>query len=528
MAAPPDRHGSDLDALAATYQPSDEPEDRPATRRRLLAGALVGLVAAAVTWPVAPQSPALGEAVTGDPALAEQVADLMGPGGDRGVAGVAVALVAEGEVTTAALGHADAAGEVALRPDTPMEIGSVTKPLTGMLLADLASDGVVALDDAPAALLGVDDPALAGMTLEDLATHRSGLPREAISELTGPARFLLSGGNLYEGYDVERTIAAAEGFDLDGDHDPAYSNLGFSVLGQALAAAEGTTYPELLDDRLVGPLGLQRTTVATTPEEVPSDAATGWFANGVRPAPWTTEGLAPAGAGPWSTADDLGALLRAVIDGDAPGLDALEPRASFDDEVSVGLGWLRIDAGGGGPLLQHDGGTGGFLTYVGVQPDAARGVAVIASTDFLMAPNSVVPLGQALLDGDDAVADGPMPDLALPGLAFAVVLLLAAVGPTVRLAVRRRRRGRVMDRIDVAGSLVPVVLGLALARTIGGWQLVPGPWWSVAVAVGLGAVAACAVGWRSLSWASGERRWLRWTSAAVRAVVAALLVAAVF
>jgi len=496
---------------------------RPPVGRRLAVAAIVGLLAAGMTWPLAPRPPDLGGVSTGDAELAEQVGDLLG---GTGSGGVAVALVADGGMTTAALGHADAAREVPLTSDTPMEIGSVTKPLTGMLLADLVDEGIVGLDQTPAELLGHDDPGLATVTLEQLASHHSGLPREATADLTGPVSFLLTGGNLYKAYDVETLVGAATGHDLAGEHDGAYSNLGFALLGQSLAAATGLSYPDLLEARLLGPLGLDDTMVATGRTEVPEGAAVGWSANGVRPAPWIGAGAAPAGVGPWSTAEDLGRLLTALIDGDAPGVGALDRRADFDEATSIGLGWLWSHTDGGDEIAFHDGGTGGFLTFVALSPSTERGVALIASTDFLMTPNSLQPVGRALLEGSDTVGESLVPGFELGGLAWILVALLVSVAPTVRLAVRRRRRRRALDRIDVAGSLLPVLVGLALARTFGAWQLLPGPWWTVAVAVGIGSVAACTVGWRAMPTTSGSRPWIRWASAGVRAAIAALLLAA--
>jgi len=509
----------------ATVQRRADPigHHRPPAGRRLGVAAIVGLLAAALTWPLAPSPPDLGGVSTGDAELAGQLGELLGGAGSGGVA---VALVANGGMTTAALGHADAAREVPLTSETPMEIGSVTKPLTGMLLADLVDEGIVGLDQRPAELLGRDDPGLGAVTLEQLATHHSGLPREATADLTGPVSFLLSGGNLYKAYDVETLIGAATGHDLAGEHDGAYSNLGFALLGQSLAAATGRSYPELLEARLTGPLGLDDTMVATRRAEVPEGAAVGWSANGVRPAPWIGAGVAPAGVGPWSTAEDLGRLLTALMDGDAPGIGALDRRADFDEETSIGLGWLWSHTDDGEELVFHDGGTGGFLTFVALSPSTERGVALIASTDFLMSPNSLQPVGRALLEGSDTVGESVVPGLELGGLAWMVVALLVFVAPTVRLAVRRRRRRRALDRIDVAGSLLPVLFGLAAARTFGAWQLLPGPWWTVAVAVGIGSIAACTVGWRTTPTTSGSRPWIRWTSAGMRAAVATSLLAA--
>src|SRR3712207_4916848 len=67
------------------------------------------------------------------------------------------------------------AGEITADGDGVYEIGSVTKVYTGVLLADMAVRGEVALDDPYAGRLR---PAWRQRppTLEELATHRSGLP----------------------------------------------------------------------------------------------------------------------------------------------------------------------------------------------------------------------------------------------------------------------------------------------------------------------------------------------------------------
>ncbi len=131
-------------------------------------------------------------------------------------------------------------------PDGPLslfEIGSVTKVVTATLLADLVQDGVVAFDDPVAAYLPAAPPVKERpITLEDLATHRSGLPRL-------PTNMMVKGltvdrADPYAGLDDERMLQAIR--ETTPKRAPGlkfgYSNYGAGLLGYALARATDTTY----------------------------------------------------------------------------------------------------------------------------------------------------------------------------------------------------------------------------------------------------------------------------------------------
>ncbi len=124
----------------------------------------------------------------------------------------------------------DGAGIVARGPvngATQFEIGSVTKGFTALLLAEMVLKGDVALDDParrylPSVPLPMNGRAI---TLEDLATHTSGLPfmpDPLPATKTDIYRFLA-------GYKPKQ----APGANWD------YSNLGYWLLGEALAARAG-------------------------------------------------------------------------------------------------------------------------------------------------------------------------------------------------------------------------------------------------------------------------------------------------
>lgn len=227
---------------------------------------------------IAPWPARLSQQRTGDPTLAARAAQLAG---DDQRQGLAVAVLDHGRLTTAGLGTAGAGRPV--RPDTPFQIGSVTKTLTAAVLADMVADGTARPADRLRELLPdrqwtdpVGDITLA--ELAELAGQRSGLPRlrlsVAVAARSGLARF--TGANPYGDSPVDivaETNAAASQTKPPETYE--YSNLGFALLGEVLAAKAGRPYPELLRSRVLAPLGMSATTLPTPAAGPPVGAAQG-------------------------------------------------------------------------------------------------------------------------------------------------------------------------------------------------------------------------------------------------------------
>ena len=114
--------------------------------------------------------------------------------------------------------------------------------------------------------------------------------------------------------------------------------------------------------------------------------------------PWTGEALGPAG-GIRTTADDLGRLVAALLDGSARGTAALDPVARLSGGVRIGAAWLVLERRGA-VVTWHNGGTGGFRSIVALDRAAGVGVALVSATS-----RSVDRAGFALLE--ECVAAGP-------------------------------------------------------------------------------------------------------------------------
>lgn len=277
-----------------------------------------------------------------------------------------------------------------LGPRTLFEIGSITKVFTGTLLSDVARRGEVSLSDPLAQHLpdGVRVPSRAGkeITLIDLATHRSSLPR--LPTNLAPADV----ANPYADYTVEQMYDFLSGHELEREIGSAfeYSNLGVGLLGHALTRAAGaSSYEALVRRRILDPLRMGETGIEL------DDDMRAWMAQGHdergRPVPlWDIPALAGAGALRSNVVDMLRFLDANVgeptsaLEQSMRAAQAPQPGASLDDatQISVGLNWMVRTVGDTATaIVWHNGGTAGFRTFIGFDPRREIGVVVLANSN---------------------------------------------------------------------------------------------------------------------------------------------------
>jgi CubicO group peptidase (beta-lactamase class C family) len=469
---------------------------------------VAAILVAALGWLAGPRPTHLGDESTGDAQLAGRVRALVD---DRtGYRGLSVALVTRDSVSVAGLGD-DGTG-APVDAGTRFEIGSIGKPLTGMLLADLARTGTVRADEPLRELMPTvdfEDPDTAATTAEELASHRSGLPDVRI---TGPVRGAymamssLGGADPYAGASTEWLLSTVgDASSPGGAQEVGYSNYGMSVLGQALAERTGVPYPDLLQRRVLGPLGM-----ADTSHALPSPRAQGFTAGGRAVDPWRATGYAPAGLGAWSTATDLAKLVSATMAGTAPGAGAADPRFDAGGGERIGYGWFTGPDG----ITWHNGGTGGFSTYVGFDRAAGQGVVVLGNTD-----RSVDDLGRHLLGREGEEGGGfDVRDAVRIG-----VTIFFSVAGALGLLGAARQAG--IDRLRLVSNAAWGVTMPALAYAIGTWQTVPPLVWAAGVGLTGYASVRAARRWPDAP-VNGRSRhgWLRWATTAVNVAVAVAFV----
>jgi len=289
---------------------------------------------------------------------------------------ISAARVSKGDAAYFGAGPADSDAQTPADVATRYQIGSLTKAFTHLLLAEMAAVGAVGYDTTVADLIGerveFANPDVGRITLLELATHTSGLPRLpanlAFDEPADP----------YAGYgedDLLAAIASARHKQPLGDHY-AYSNFGAGLLGYLLGRVDGGGYAGALTERVLGPLGLAATGFD------PADRRAAGFSDGEVVPDWTFDAMAGAGA-LWSSAEDLVRLARIML-----GIldNRLEHALDADREViepaangyAVTRVW-HVAESPDGPVYWHNGGTSGFQSFFGFRPATDEAVVLLVS-----------------------------------------------------------------------------------------------------------------------------------------------------
>ena len=268
---------------------------------------------------------------------------------------------------------------------TVLEIGSITKVFTALIAQRLVDDGTISWQDHVFDLLpdtvrpDVDD----GTTLLHLATHTSGLPRlpefflASLTDTTCDPYRDLTVPQVLEAYARKEGKATPENATYD------YSNYGMGLLGHLLELRTGLPYDSLVQRWITDPLGMS-TTSGPRPGTARTMLARGHDADGEPTCAWHFGALGPAGA-LLSTPQDMALFLRAAMEDDPSLAHAfsatMRPQRSIPNG-KVGFAWHVDDMTGVifgmKPFVWHNGGTGGFSSYMALQPEERIGVVVLA------------------------------------------------------------------------------------------------------------------------------------------------------
>lgn len=252
----------------------------------------------------------------------------------------------------------------------------------------------------------------------DLATHTSGLPRLPALHPANPDDPYadLTEAQLRD-FLAQDTLTRAPGSQYE------YSNLGMGLLALALSRHAGVAYETLLEQRILGPLGMHDTRITLTPE-LEARSATGHDESLEPTHAWHFEMLAGAGA-LHSTLPDLLKLVRAVLDtGHGPlARDlafAIRTRRPTSATDSIGLAWHHLHVGTT-DVVWHNGGTGGFRSWLAIDIAHQRATVLLANVGGNF---PLDPIGLALLRGGDL----PPPPVVLSAIALPPEALERFVG----------------------------------------------------------------------------------------------------
>src|SRR4051812_42840644 len=335
--------------------------------RRLLLTVLIGAVTVALTsWML---SPHLAGTRNGDPTVLAHLDQQASWGWLTGYHDVAVAeidLTATQQVRLAGIGATDA---------TEMEVGSMTKAMTGLVIADAVRRGEIRMDAPVSTYLPQLEGSPAGTaTLHELVTHTAGYAEFGAATVRRAAwKAPLGLGFLTA--DTEQLTHETREQTLSSPGRYVYSTLGSAIAGQAVAAAAHMSYPDLMRTRLFDPLGMFHSAIEVDRALV----ADGQARTGLPVQPWVMDAYAPGGAAV-STAGDLAKLATALLDGTAPGMAALEPTTATDQaHTRSGHFWQVSAWENGQSITAHAGQTGGYASYLGLDIRRHKAVVVLSN-----------------------------------------------------------------------------------------------------------------------------------------------------
>ena len=310
-----------------------------------------------------------------------------------GIGGITAAVFKGDQVLWAqGFGWADPANRVPAGVRTIYRTGSISKSMTAVLLADLVEDGIVTLDDAlvdhlPEAEGLAGAPAgMAPITFRQMASHTAGLIREP--ELEGAAA-----GPIEDwGHKILASIPHTR-FDTIPGARYQYSNIGYGMLGYALQRAAGTSFMDLVEDRMFAPLGMRSSTFIVGPDL--------WHRVAVGFVNWedgTADRALPAlehegrgykvpNGGVYATVGDLATFGAAVMG--MTEYELLEPatrrevmtvHTPEDPESGYGVGFsirsVTLEDGTEVRFVGHGGSVAGYNMYLVFEPESGYGVAL--------------------------------------------------------------------------------------------------------------------------------------------------------
>jgi len=321
--------------------------------------------------------------------------------------GIVVGVIGPDGRRVIAYGHLDKGDSRPLDGHTIFEIGSATKVFTSLLLADMVQRGEVSLDDPVSKYLpaSVKMPERNGrvITLVDLATHTSGLPRLPSNlRPKDPA-------NPYADYSADQLYQFLSGYQLTRDigSQYEYSNLGGGLLGYVLARRAGMDYEALVRSRICDPLSMNSTRITLT-TEMKARLAVG-HNQGLETVKNWDLGILTGAGGLRSTANDMLTFLAANLGYTksplAPAMAAMLKvrRPTGQPGLEVALGW-HVFTTDGKEIIWHNGGTGGHRSFIGFDPQARIGVVALSNTFTNIGVDDI---GRHLLDASVPLAPAP-------------------------------------------------------------------------------------------------------------------------
>jgi CubicO group peptidase (beta-lactamase class C family) len=306
---------------------------------------------------------------------------------DKRIPGAVIGMARQSQLLVRkAFGLRDVSQRKPMSPEALFQVGSITKPVTAAIVGLLVSEGKLDWEDDLGKHLEASERLpewVQEVTLQQLLTHTSGLPRNPANRRNLPdspgVMLPYSTQELYAGLPAEPPTAG----------DWHYSNLGYALLGEVLRRASGKPYPELLEERLLQPLGMTRSGVHLPVKHEAQLAACYWTSDEewVERPRWRM-GEVCSFAGLYSNVDDLMRFAAAQYDSDSDALlkadlrgqlHAAQVTVDATQGRSMARGWFVQQAPGMGRILGHGGEVDGHSACVAVLLDSKMAIVVLTN-----------------------------------------------------------------------------------------------------------------------------------------------------
>ena len=311
---------------------------------------------------------------------------------NKSKAAIVVGLIDANGTKVYSFGNISKANDMPVNGSTIFNIDSITKTFTTLILADMVKQGIVHLNDPIEKYLpsNVKVPQYNGtkITLENLATHTSGLPFMPsniwINNTIGTINPNYNEAQLYQGL-ANTTLLSKPGTKF------LYSDFGMGLLGHILSLKEGVPYEQLVKQRILDVLGMNDTKITLTPNEIKYKFPVGHQNGSEILTPKIPSVIAGAG-GLRSTANDLLKYLSANIGllhtklDDSIALQHLIQHPGLlpnpmNYSTYIALGWAVL-TNFGTETLGHTGSINGWNANVAFIPTKQIGVVSLCSCDL--------------------------------------------------------------------------------------------------------------------------------------------------
>jgi len=305
---------------------------------------------------------------------------------EQRIPGLALAVLRDGKVVKGqGYGLANVELNVAVKPETVFQTGSVGKQFTAAAVMMLVEEGKVGLDDKLSKYLAGTPEVWKDVTVRNLLTHTSGITDYTDSEYTKAGGLINLRGDYTEAELYQKLIQLPLNFETGTKWK--YSNTGYVLLGFLIHKVTGEFYGDFLQERIFRPLGMSSTRIISEADIVPNRSSGYELVKGeIKNQEWVSATLN-------TTAD--GALYTNVLDLEkwdaALYTERLLKRASFEQmwtpvrlkdgkTYPYGFGWFLNEANGH-RLIEHDGAWQGFTMNISRYVDDSLTVIVMTNLD---------------------------------------------------------------------------------------------------------------------------------------------------